>query len=67
MKLFNTCFLIISKDIDEETICKLLKISKPTLQRWKNGESSPHPLGYQSIFEVLLEYKNETKEKESGS
>lgn len=37
---------------------ELLKVSRPTIGRWKRGVSSPHPLAEKSIYNAIREYSS---------
>lgn len=40
-------------ELDDQTICKLLKISRLTINRWERGESAPCQLGRPPVFNIL--------------
>jgi len=37
----------------EDELCRDLKISRPTLVRWTEGKSAPHPIGRPSVIQYL--------------
>ena len=39
------------KDVTE--VCRLLKISRTTFNRWVTGISSPHQFGREAVFDAL--------------
>ena len=34
-------------------LARMLKVSPPTIRRWINGESAPHPLGQEAVLRAL--------------
>ncbi len=42
-------------DLSEAEMSKLLQVSRPTINRWKNGRSVPHPLGRPRVMQKLAE------------
>lgn len=40
-------------EIDDQTICRLLKIGRLTMDRWERGETAPHPIGRPPVFNIL--------------
>ncbi len=38
---------------DDLDMSRLLKVSRPTIERWLGGVSEPHPLGQAVIFATL--------------
>lgn len=47
-------------ELDQETVARSFKISRPTISRWESGASAPHPLGRKPVFRLL---RNVAKEK----
>ena len=43
--------------LSDEDACDLLKVSRPTITRWRIGQTAPHPLGREAVFKVLDDYK----------
>jgi len=54
---FNARFKEAVKDIPIEEICRTLKISKFTYNRWVEGKSAPHPVGREAVFNTLKNLK----------
>lgn len=44
------CNSIRTLELDQETISRKLKISRPTVSRWETGKSTPHQLGRKPVF-----------------
>jgi DNA-binding transcriptional regulator YiaG len=42
---FASEFKELTDGIPDEEVAKFLQISKPTVQRWRDGETRPHPIG----------------------
>ncbi|HEY8189839.1 MAG TPA: hypothetical protein VIF12_04090 [Micavibrio sp.] len=40
-------------ELDDKTIIRLIGVSRPTIQRWKSGESAPFVLARPAIFDSL--------------
>ena len=59
MAEFNRRFQEAVKDIPDLELARTFRISLPTVRRWKSGESAPHPLGQESVFEHLRELQEE--------
>ena len=43
-------------EIDDATLARELRISRPTVGRWARGTSAPHPLGRGPALELLLRH-----------
>ena len=56
-ELFRNKFVEATNGMDDESLCRLLRISKPTLNRWKNGDSAPHMIGREAVFTAIEGYK----------
>ena len=52
--LFFNSFLKVY-NLQEIAVCRELKISKKTFNRWVSGLSAPHPMGRAAIYESLAE------------
>jgi len=50
---FRIRFSSLTKDIADVEIAVFLQISKPTVQRWKDGVSCVHPFGRETIIASL--------------
>ena len=40
-------------ELDQETVAREFKISRPTVSRWESGASAPHPLGRKPVFQLF--------------
>jgi hypothetical protein len=40
-------------ELDQETVAREFKISRPTVSRWESGISAPHPLGRKPVFQLF--------------
>jgi hypothetical protein len=53
--------------ISKEEFAQKLKVSKPTVYRWRDGKSCPHPVGrkpaIQSMLDMLMEKKTANKKQ----
>lgn len=58
---FNELFKMSIQGMDNATIASALKISRPTINNWREGRSAPHPLGRFSVFVALYELKERTR------
>lgn len=47
--------VIAELDLTDIEVARACKISIGTVHRWKAGESAPHPLGRESVFQALQE------------
>lgn len=54
---FQIQFVEVVKDLDKEEVCRQLRISEYTFDRWYYGHSKPHTLGTQSVLNVLNEMR----------
>jgi hypothetical protein len=52
---FTKLFNFFSFGLEEATVCRELKISKKTFNRWASGVSAPHPTGWDAVYQALLE------------
>ena len=52
-KFFNSFLRVF--ELEEDVVCRELKISKRTFKRWVSGVSTPHPMGRAAIFAALAE------------
>jgi DNA-binding transcriptional regulator YiaG len=50
-------------DFDDLDMARLLKVSIPTIRRWKVGKTEPHDLAKEPIFRVL---ENKSHDKHVG-
>jgi hypothetical protein len=50
-----------SQAFSDEELCRQLKISQPTIRRWREGASAPHELGRESVFQLLAKMRDETR------
>ncbi len=41
--------------LGDEDAARIFKVSKPTIKRWKNGDSAPHELGREPVAIKLLQ------------
>jgi hypothetical protein len=58
-------FAVYQLNLDEDTLCRMMKTSRPTVQRWILGHSSPHRVGRASVFQEFLSETNRQIEQES--
>mgnify|MGYP000621226050 CR=1 FL=1 len=60
-RLFNSFLKVY--ELEEMLVCRKLKISRTTFNRWAAGLSAPDPLGQDEVFQALEELrKTPTKE-----
>jgi len=50
-------------DRQKSNVISILRISKPTLQRWLEGASAPHPLGREPVISTLEKILDTEKTK----
>lgn len=43
-------YSISTLELDQETVARKFKISRPTVSRWRTGTSAPHQLGRKPVF-----------------
>jgi hypothetical protein len=55
-RLFNSFLRVY--ELEEMPVCRKLKISRTTFNRWLAGISAPHPLGQDAVFQALAELRN---------
>ncbi len=55
-RLFNSFLKVY--ELEEMLVCRKLKISRNTFNRWLCGVSAPHPLGQDAVFQALAELRN---------
>jgi len=41
-------------EVDDLSLARALRVSRPTISRWAAGKSAPHPLGRKPVFELLI-------------
>jgi len=46
-------------ELDQETVARKFKISRPTVSRWETGASAPHQLGRKPVFMLLQKIAKE--------
>jgi len=46
-------------ELDQETVARKFKISRPTVSRWETGASAPHQLGRKPVFKFLQKIAKE--------
>lgn len=53
---FSSLFALAQRvlELDDEDLALLLRVSRPTINRWANGQSAPHPLGRPAALAVLV-------------
>jgi hypothetical protein len=61
-RLFNSFLKVY--ELEEIPVCRKLKISRTTFNRWLCGVSAPHPLGQDLVFHRLDELRDNTPTKE---
>lgn len=49
--------LIANCGISDDDLAHILKLSRSTVDRWKRGVTSPHPLARASIEKAISKYK----------
>lgn len=49
--------------LSDREMARMFEISRPTVQRYVNGEAAPHPVGREPILQVL---RRRMEEKETG-
>jgi DNA-binding transcriptional regulator YiaG len=47
---FATKFRELTEDIPDEVVARVLQISRPTVQRWRDGEAAPHSVAATAIL-----------------
>ncbi len=40
-------------ELDDYELAHLFRVSLPTIGRWARGETAPHPIGRQAVFQSL--------------
>jgi hypothetical protein len=40
-------------NIENGDLCRVLGVSRPTVQRWRNGVNEPHPAMWASVFKAI--------------
>jgi len=53
------------EEIKISTISSALKITIPTVSRWANGVTAPHPMMREKIYETINKLKNSLKSRKS--
>ena len=61
-RLFNSFLRVY--ELEESLVCRKLKISRTTFNRWSGGLSAPHPLGQDAVFHDLGDLRDNTPTKE---
>jgi len=41
-------------ELEDAELARMLKVSQPTIGRWKRGDSAPHHLGREPVFRILM-------------
>lgn len=54
-ELFQTYIICAQTVLDcsDADLSRMLRVSRPTIGRWKTGASAPHPLGQQAVATTL--------------
>ena len=60
-EIFQQRLVKVTEGLDDTELCRLMHISKPTLARWKNGDSAPHMIGREAVFTAIEKYREEMK------
>jgi hypothetical protein len=41
-------------EVDDATLARMFRVSRPTIGRWARGDSAPHPIGRKPVFDQLI-------------
>jgi len=53
---FRTLFVLLTVNMTEEDISRLLKVSRPTIHRYGDGITAPHHLGRLPAIKNLIKF-----------
>lgn len=53
---FTREFNLLAGNKSDVELATMLRVSWPTIQRWRAGESAPHPVGREPILRALKDF-----------
>ena len=56
---FTSRFSTAVEDLDRGEVCRRLKLSGPTFDRWVEGNSAPHDLGREPALALVAQMREE--------